>query len=285
MVRSQLNSYSGNDPIWGFVALVGAERFTGEAAVGLDPRVHLFAADGRVYYAEREGEPPVGTRLVSCGAITAAQLEAGSVRLGGTASMARLFQRQPLIDRDAVELTIEHATEALLESVANKPVGMPEVFPLRHHPAGLHHWLRSAATLAPTVEPTPEPMAQPLLVSPPPAAPTAPAMPEPLLPVATSFVPLNLAPLAASPTVAVPETASDTDADRDVGVAPEPEPAPLTEPPTLTEPGALVEPRALLELDPTPLLESEPQPHPEPEFVVQPEPEPLVPAESVEPLF
>ena len=32
MIRSQLNSYSGADPIWGFVALIGSERYTGEAA-------------------------------------------------------------------------------------------------------------------------------------------------------------------------------------------------------------------------------------------------------------
>ena len=56
MIRSQLNSYMGGDPIWGFVALIGTERFTGEAAVGLDPRVRLFAVDGRIYFAEREGE-------------------------------------------------------------------------------------------------------------------------------------------------------------------------------------------------------------------------------------
>jgi len=154
MVRSQLTSYSGNDPIWGFVALVGSERFTGEAAVGLDPRVRLFAVDGRVYFAEREGDAPIGARLVNCGAVTAAQLEHGSVRVGENDSLARLFQRNPAIDRDAVELTVELASEALLEAVANKPVGLPEVFPLRHHPAGIHHWNREgaqAATLSPTV--------------------------------------------------------------------------------------------------------------------------------------
>ena len=112
MVRSQLNSYSGADPIWGFVALIGSERFTGEAAVGVDPRLRLFAVDGRVYFAERDGDLPVGSRLVNCGAVTATQLELGSVRVGDTDSLARLFQRQPMIDRDAVELTIELATEA-----------------------------------------------------------------------------------------------------------------------------------------------------------------------------
>ena len=151
MIRSQLNSYSGADPIWGFVALIGNERYTGEVAVGIDPRVRLFAVDGRVYFAEREGDAPIGTRLVSCGVVSTTQLEAGGVQIGDTTSLARLFQRQPSIDRDAVELTIELATESLLESIANKAVGMPEVFPLRHHSSGVHHWLRDsvAATSLP----------------------------------------------------------------------------------------------------------------------------------------
>ncbi|MEQ1703181.1 MAG: hypothetical protein ABMA25_24005, partial [Ilumatobacteraceae bacterium] len=154
MVRSQLNSYSGSDPVWGFVALIGSERFTGEAAVGLDPRVRLFAVDGRVYFAEREGDAPISTRLVNCGAVTTTQLEHGSVRIGEVTSLARLFQREPGIDRDAVELTIESATETLLATIANKPVGLPEVFPLRHHPSGIHHWLRAAAgTHAPVALP------------------------------------------------------------------------------------------------------------------------------------
>ena len=110
MIRSQLNSYSGADPIWGFIALIGSERYTGEAAVGIDPRVRLFAVDGRVYFAEREGDAPIGTRLVNCGAVSTTQLEAGVVQIGETTSLARLFQRQPTIDRDAVELTIDLAT-------------------------------------------------------------------------------------------------------------------------------------------------------------------------------
>jgi len=142
MVQSELSAYSGSDPIWGFVALVGSESFTGEAAVGLDPRVRLFAVEGRIYFAEREDDAAVGTRLVNCGAITANQLARGAVHAGGHESLARLFQRDATINRDAVELTIEAATESLLASIAPNPVGMPEVFPLRHHSAGLHHWLR-----------------------------------------------------------------------------------------------------------------------------------------------
>lgn len=147
MVQSQLSAYSGSDPIWGFVALVRAELFTGEAAVGLDPRVRLFAVDGHIYFAEREDDLPVGTRLVNCGVITAMQLARGTVQAGGHESLARLFQRDATIDRDAVELTIESATESLLATIAQQPVGMPEVFALRQHPAGMHHWLR--ATPAP----------------------------------------------------------------------------------------------------------------------------------------
>ncbi len=142
MVQSQLNAYSGSDPIWGFVAVVRSERFTGEAAVGLDPRVRLFAVDGHIYFAEREDDAPVGTRLVNCGAISTLQLARGVVQAGGHESLARLFQRDATIDRDAVELTIASSTETLLATIANNPVGMPEVFPLRHHATGIHHWLR-----------------------------------------------------------------------------------------------------------------------------------------------
>ena len=143
MVQSQLNAYSGSDPIWGFVALVRSELFTGEAAVGLDPRVRLFAVDGHIYFAEREDDAPVGTRLVNCGAISAMQLARGAVQAGGNDSLARLFQRDATIDRDAVELTVASSTETLLATIANNPVGMPEVFPLRYHSTGIHHWLRA----------------------------------------------------------------------------------------------------------------------------------------------
>lgn len=149
MIRSQLNSYSGADPIWGFVALIAREEFTGEVAIGIDPRVRVFAVDGRVYFAEREGDAPIGTRLLESGAVTAGQLERGAVQIGDVASLARLFHREPSIDRDQVELTIELATESLLESIANKAVGMPEVFPLRHHLSGIHQWRRASTTTVP----------------------------------------------------------------------------------------------------------------------------------------
>ncbi len=197
MIRSQLNSYSGSDPIWGFVALVGTERFSGEAAVGLDPRIRLFAVDGRVYFAEREGDAPIGALLVDSGVLSAAQLEQGTVRVGDTTSLARLFQRDPSVDRDAVELTIESATESLLASVANKAVGMPEVFPLRHHSSGVHHWLR-AATVASAPPTLPE---EPIAEAP---VAESPVVEEPVVEVPAVESPVAEAPVVEAPVAEAP---------------------------------------------------------------------------------
>ena len=216
MVQSQLSAYSGSDPVWGFVALVGSEQFTGEAAVGLDPRVRLFAVEGRIYFAEREDDAPVGTRLVNCGAITANQLARGAVHAGGNESLARLFQRDATIDRDAVELTIEAATESLLASIAHNPVGMPEVFPLRYHSAGLHHWLRGAtATEPPAVESVvgEPPVVEPPVVEPPVVEP--PAV-EPVAVEPPVVEPVVVEPVVVEPVIAeaepVLEVAAETPA-------------------------------------------------------------------------
>lgn len=182
MVQSQLSAYSGSDPIWGFVALVRSELFTGEAAVGLDPRVRLFAVEGHIYFAEREDDAPVGTRLVNCGAISANQLARGAVHAGGNESLARLFQRDVTIDRDAVELTVASSTESLLAAIAANPVGMPEVSPLRHHSAGLHHWLRALPTLAADDSPVDEIVAVEPIVVPEPVVAVEPiVLPEPIV--------------------------------------------------------------------------------------------------------
>jgi len=155
-VRTQLQSYGGSDPIWGFVTQLRTERFTGSAHVGSEPRLRLFAVDGRIYFAEREGDSPLGTRLVNFGVLSATQLERGSVHIGDLVSLARLFHRDPTIDRDAVELTIEMATEKLLENLALQPVGTVALYPLRHHPTGIHLWVRDLPSPAyDAIEPEP----------------------------------------------------------------------------------------------------------------------------------
>ena len=140
MSGTGLQDFGSDQPIWRFVAEVGAERFTGEAELGIDPRVALFATEGHIYAAELVDGPTIGQRLVQAGALTPEQLAKGAVHVGDTLSLARMFQREASIDRDQVELALEQMTESLLDSVSSYPVGQVSLRPLRHHPSGVHQW-------------------------------------------------------------------------------------------------------------------------------------------------
>jgi hypothetical protein len=70
MSRSQLDAYGEGEAIWGFVAQLGAERFTGQASVGVGARLHLFATEGHVYFAERDGDARIESRFVNMGVLT-----------------------------------------------------------------------------------------------------------------------------------------------------------------------------------------------------------------------
>lgn len=140
MHRSELQHYPGDEPIWGFIAQLGAERFTGQADVGSATRLHLFAREGRVYVAETDGTAPLGTRLVDAGALHQGQLERGQVQLGNVVSLARLFHREPTADRDLVQVALAQLNGSVLEASANDPVGTVTLFPLRHHDSGAHLW-------------------------------------------------------------------------------------------------------------------------------------------------
>lgn len=144
MTRSELQEYDANEPIWGFVAQLGRERFTGQVDVGATTRIELFATEGRVYFAQKVDDPPLGARLVATGALTTEQLRNGSVKVGDTVSLARLFTRVPELDRDAVELMADRFTQQVLEAHAHRPVGLPTLHPFRHHPSGIQQWYRDA---------------------------------------------------------------------------------------------------------------------------------------------
>jgi hypothetical protein len=150
MTRSELQEYDASEPIWGFVAQLGRERFTGQADVGVSPRVELFVSEGRVYFAQKVDDPPLGARLVAAGALTTEQLSHGCVQVGDTLSLARLFSRVPSLDRDAIELITARFTEQVLESVAQSPVGDRALHPFRHHPSGIHQW---SSDVEPETEP------------------------------------------------------------------------------------------------------------------------------------
>ena len=140
MHRSELQHYPGDEPIWGFIAQLGAERFTGQADVGSATRLHLFAREGRVYVAETDGTAPLGTRLVDAGALHQGQLDRGQVQLGNVVSLARLFHREPTADPDLVQVALAQLNGSVLEASANDPVGTVTLFPLRHHDSGAHLW-------------------------------------------------------------------------------------------------------------------------------------------------
>lgn len=145
MTRSELQEYGADEPVWRFIAQLARERFTGQADVGVDARVELYAAEGRVYFAQKVDDPPLGARLVSTGVLTTEQFRNGSVKVGDAVSLARLFQRVPAVDRDAVELMTERLAHQALEAVSERPVGTIVLHPLRHHPSGIHQWFPDAA--------------------------------------------------------------------------------------------------------------------------------------------
>jgi hypothetical protein len=147
MHRSELHQYPSDGPLWELVARLGAARFTGQVDVGVERRVQLFVADGRIYVAQHADDAPLGDRLVAAGALTAQQLQQGEVRVGDNVSLARLFERVADADRDVVQVALIHLNDAVLEPVAQQPAGAVAVVPLRHHASGAHLWDRELAAL------------------------------------------------------------------------------------------------------------------------------------------
>ncbi|MFM2077274.1 MAG: hypothetical protein RJA49_1164 [Actinomycetota bacterium] len=206
MHRSELQEYGGDEPIWGFVAQLGAERFTGQADVGDAPRVHLYAAEGNVYLAERDGDAPVGSRLVASGALSDEQLQRGGVHLGDSVSLSRLFHRDPSIDRDLVRVTLGKLNDDVLEAVANVPVGLVVLAPLRHHPSGVHQWNAELPPPSPADARDPS-IAALVAAMGTPTLPSAPAPAAEVIPardIAPEIVPEPAIPVLEQPAVVLP---------------------------------------------------------------------------------
>jgi hypothetical protein len=240
MIRNQLHDYCGDDPIWGFVAQLGAERFTGEAQVGTSQKVRIYADEGEVYFAEREGDAPLQSRLVTSGALTPAQLARGGIFLDGSVSLANLFVRESTIDHHHVELTVEQLTSAVLAEVGAQPAGTVTLVPLRHHETGIHQWARRLP-----VPMAPRPPAAPL------AAPAAPVVAMPLPDPFAAPAPVDAAPVDAAPVDAAPVVVAP------VVVAPvvvAPLPMPLMAPPSADAIAAPLPTPALLETPTAPTV-------------------------------
>lgn len=119
--------------------------FTGELTFSVDPAVRLYLDGGNVYHAEREGDQPVSHLLLDAGVIDSTQLQRGVVSVGQVEHLGRLFDRDTSIDRDAVMVVLESATESLLQQIANSVIASVSTTAYRHHPSGIHRWFVAPA--------------------------------------------------------------------------------------------------------------------------------------------
>lgn len=131
-------------PGWTVLDAAREQRFTGEIVVATVPEVRIYLDRGEIYLAERVNDPALGSRLVDAGAINAAQLEQGAIRLGEAEHLGRLFDRVPSIDRDAVITIAETLTDECVGWVADQTVELATDAPYRHHESGMHRWHQPA---------------------------------------------------------------------------------------------------------------------------------------------
>lgn len=154
-------------PVWGVVAQLSAERFTGKVAVGAAPRVTLWCLDGAVYLTERDDDVALQTRLVTSGLVNPEQLAHGVMLVDDRVSLARLFQRVPDLDRNAILMSLRRTNEATLAAISDLSADPVERVAGMLHPTGVAEW---GITMV-----TPPPPPPPALL---PTAPTLPTLPQ-----------------------------------------------------------------------------------------------------------
>lgn len=148
---SDLFGLASTMPRPGWVVLDAARdhRFTGELLFDSSPPVRVYFDRGDIYMAERVTDPSLGSRLVDAGAITTTQFELGSVRIGRSEHLGRLFERVTGLDRDAVIIAAELLSEECLGWLAPQRISDVGSAPYRHHESGMHLWHRSEAITDP----------------------------------------------------------------------------------------------------------------------------------------
>ncbi len=140
----------GPQPVWMTLNEARERAFTGEIVFETHPEVVAYLDHGIVYYAERVTDASLGRRLLDAGVVDVGQLDRGTVRVGDIEHLGRLFDRDPSVDRDAVVVVAETATEELIAELANQAVASVRITAYRHHPSGVHRWF--VAPLDPAVQ-------------------------------------------------------------------------------------------------------------------------------------
>lgn len=133
-------SATGPQPVWMTLNEARERAFTGELVFEVDPEVLAYLDNGVVYYAERTSDLSLGRRLLDAGLLDTTQLERGTVRVGDVEHLGRLFDRDPSVDRDAVLVMTEAATEELIAEMATHAIATVRTTAYRHHPSGVHRW-------------------------------------------------------------------------------------------------------------------------------------------------
>ncbi|MEJ7799836.1 MAG: hypothetical protein WKF60_04905 [Ilumatobacter sp.] len=141
---AELFGLSGTFPRPGWVVLDAARnrRFTGELIFDVIPEVRAYVDRGEIYFAERPSDPSLGARLVDAGALNAAQLEHGAMRIGDAEHLGRLFERVPSVDRHAVLVTTEMMNDECVSWLARQNVRGVVAVPYHRHVSGIHRWDR-----------------------------------------------------------------------------------------------------------------------------------------------
>jgi hypothetical protein len=152
-------SVNGPQPVWMTLDEARDRAFTGEIVFEVDPEVLAYLDHGVIYYAERTSDEPLGRRLLEAGVVDTSQLERGTVRVGDVEHLGRLFDRDASVDRDAVLVVTETATEDLIAELANQAAATVRVTAYRHHPSGVHRWF-AAPVDAPALARPVSPVAQ-----------------------------------------------------------------------------------------------------------------------------
>lgn len=133
---------------WQVIDAARRARVTGELALttASPAKTKIYLDSGTVYFAERETDETLATRLVLAGAIDPDQLHRGSLRLNGVEHLGRLFERDATVERDAVELALELMTEQTLTEVAEQEVLSSQITMYRQHSSGVARWFMDPVT-------------------------------------------------------------------------------------------------------------------------------------------
>jgi hypothetical protein len=128
-------------PAWQVIEAARRQMLTGELALATTPSTKVYLRDGHVYFAERTTDGGLGVRLLVEGVITRQQMGKGALLVSGVEHLGRMFQRDPSIDRQSVELCVELMTDDVLTSVANVVIDHYTMSMYKRHPNGIDRWL------------------------------------------------------------------------------------------------------------------------------------------------